>query len=105
MIIPEGQRTVYFLKQTVRKLFSVFKKTEAFISTKHPELGTTWLPEDIHFITTQEVKDTYPKLRPKERENEIAKRHNAVFIMQIGDVLKSGLKHAMDALPIMTTGS
>jgi aspartate--ammonia ligase len=35
----------------------------------------------------------YPELTPKERENAIAKDKRAVFIMQIGGELKSGIKH------------
>ena len=35
----------------------------------------------------------YPSLTAKERENEYLKVHKTAFIMQIGDVLKSGKKH------------
>ena len=35
----------------------------------------------------------YPALTPKEREHEYLKEHRTVFIMQIGDVLKSGARH------------
>jgi aspartate--ammonia ligase len=35
----------------------------------------------------------YPALTPKERECKIAEEKKAVFIMQIGDCLKSGIKH------------
>jgi aspartate--ammonia ligase len=51
------------------------------------------LPEDIHFITTQELEDLYPDLNPKERENVAAKKYGAIFIMKIGGALQSGEKH------------
>ena len=51
------------------------------------------MPKDISFITTQQLEDKYPSLSPKERENAIAKEKGAVFIMQIGGLLKSGKKH------------
>ena len=35
----------------------------------------------------------YPDKTAKERENIIAKEYKTVFIMQIGDLLKSGEKH------------
>ena len=35
----------------------------------------------------------YPKLTPKQRENAFVKRNKTVFIMKIGDKLKSGEKH------------
>ena len=39
------------------------------------------------------IKDRYPELTPKEREDAITKEHGAVFIMKIGGALKSGDKH------------
>ena len=51
------------------------------------------LPEEIFFITTQELEDLYPDLTSKEREDAICKKHKAVFLMKIGDKLKSGEKH------------
>ena len=35
----------------------------------------------------------YPSLSSKERENAICREHKAVFIIGIGDTLKSGEKH------------
>ena len=52
-----------------------------------------FLPDDISFVTTQELEDMYPDLTPKERENEIARQKGAVFIMQIGGKLRSGDIH------------
>ncbi len=50
----------------------------------------TILPDEIFFITSQELEDRYPDLTPKEREYTITKEKGAVFIMQIGGVLASG---------------
>ena len=47
----------------------------------------------MFFITTQELEDMYPELSPKQRENKITEEHGTVFLMQIGDKLKSGIKH------------
>lgn len=35
----------------------------------------------------------YPSLTPEERVNRYVREHKTAFIMQIGDVLKSGIKH------------
>ena len=35
----------------------------------------------------------YPDLTPKERENAYAREKKTIFIMQIGDLLKSGERH------------
>ena len=91
-VITKEDRNIDTLKDTVRKIFSVFKSTEDFISSEYPSIEKI-LPEDITFVTSQELEDMYPSLTSKERENAITKEHKAVFILGIGDELKSGEKH------------
>ena len=91
-VITKEDRNLDTLKDTVRKIFSVFKATEDFVASEYPSIEKI-LPEDITFITSQELEDMYPSLTSKERENTIAKKHKAVFILGIGDELKSGEKH------------
>lgn len=91
-IIEKSQRTEETLKSIVKQIFSVFKRTENYITTLYPSLEH-YLPEDIFFVTAQELEDMYPKLTSKERERMLAKEKKAIFIMKIGDTLKSGMKH------------
>ena len=91
-IISKEERTVETLKETVKKIYGVFKKLEDFAVSELIE-NEKFLPEEIFFITTQELEDKYPNLTPKEREDAICKEHKAVFIMKIGDILNSGEKH------------
>lgn len=91
-VISKEDRTVETLKETVRKIFKVFKATEDYVCSLYPSIEKI-LPEDISFITTQELEDMYPTLTTKERENAICKERKCVFVMQIGDLLKSGEKH------------
>ncbi len=91
-VIAKEERTEATLKEIVKKIYSVFKATEEFINSKYPQIKPR-LPEDITFITTQELEDMYPGLSGKEREHQITKRFGAVFIMKIGGALKSGKKH------------
>lgn len=91
-IIEKSERNEEMLKSIVRKIFSVFKRTEDYLITLYPSLQT-FLPEDIFFITTQELEDLYPALTPKERENALAREKKAIFIMKIGELLNSGIKH------------
>jgi len=91
-IILKEERTVETLKSIVRSIFTVFKASEEYICSEYPELEKT-LPDDISFITTQELEDLYPELSPKQREDAIAKEKGAVFVMKIGGLLKSGIKH------------
>ena len=90
--ILKEDRTVDTLKSIVSGIFNVFKRTEDYVCKLYPYIER-YLPNEISFITTQQLEDLYPELSPKEREDIIAKDKKAVFIMQIGDILKSGIKH------------
>ncbi len=91
-VIEKDERTVSTLKHTVKKIFSVFKMTEKFINSLFPQIEPR-LPEEITFVTSQALEDMYPDLTPKQREHAIAKKHGAVFLMQIGGALESGQRH------------
>ena len=47
------------------------------------------LPKTVFFITSQELEDMFPYKTPEEREQLIGKEKKAVFIIGIGDKLKS----------------
>ena len=91
-VILREQRNIDFLKEIVTEIFKVFKATEDYISKEYFLIDKI-LPEEIFFITSQELEDLYPSLCPKEREDAICKEKGAVFLMQIGGELKSGEKH------------
>lgn len=91
-VISENMRNVETLKNEVEKIYSALRSTEQYIHELYPCLKPI-LPEQIYFITTQELEDRYPALSAKEREYQIAKKHGAVFIMQIGGTLRSGRIH------------
>ena len=91
-IISKEERNTETLEYTVRKVYSALKDTEDYISRRYNYIEPL-LPDDIFFITSQELEDLYPDLTPKERENVIARDKGAVFISQIGKVLASGEKH------------
>lgn len=91
-VIHAEDRTEAFLRRTVKRLWRAFVETQNVIAKSFPVISRH-LPEDIFFVTTQELEDRWPDKTPKEREDLIAKEHGAVFVMQIGDKLKSGLPH------------
>lgn len=91
-IISKKDRTLESLFVIVNQIYQVFKDTENYLYSIYPIFEKV-LPQDIYFITTQELEDKYPELTPKEREDVIAKEKGAVFIMQIGGQLRSGQKH------------
>lgn len=92
LIINKEDRTTETLKKVVKALYRVFKETEEHVHSIYPEVDCI-LPEEITFITSQELLDMYPDLDAKERENAIVKDKKAVFLMEIGTKLSSGQKH------------
>lgn len=91
-IITREERTLDTLKSTVNNVYKVLRKTEKYMSI-HYDYITEILPEEIFFITTQELADMFPDYTPKEREYYIAKAKGAVCIMKIGDLLENGEPH------------
>ena len=91
-VIKKEERNIHTLKTIVEQIYSVFKETEDYVFKNYPEIKKI-LPEEIFFITSQELEDKYPDLSPIEREYAIAKDKGAVFILEIGHILKSGEKH------------
>ncbi|MBM6840929.1 aspartate--ammonia ligase [[Clostridium] spiroforme] len=92
LIISKEERNVKTLRHYVKKIFKVIKHMEHEVWYKYPK-AVNFLPEEVHFITAQELENQYPDLTPKERENKVCKKMGCVFVMQIGDVLKGGQKH------------
>ena len=91
-VITKEQRTERYLEDVVRKLYLALKNLGDFVNRHYPEIRTE-LPNEITFITSQELEDMYPDKTPKEREDLIAEEKRAVFIKKIGGVLNSGEKH------------
>ena len=91
-IIKQSERTSDTLIETVKAVYEALRVTEKYMANKYSYIRCI-LPEEIAFITAQELEDQYPDLTPKEREYAIAKENGAVFIMQIGGVLNSGAPH------------
>ena len=92
VVISKEQRTLETLTRTVNNIYAALKATEAYIISEYPVLEG-YLPADVTFITSQELEDKYPRLTPKEREDEITKEYGAVFIIGIGGKLRSGERH------------
>ena len=91
-IISREDRNLEFLKETVRTVYKVLRKTEKYMAIQYDYIEEI-LPHDIFFITTGQLEELYPQSTPKEREYLICKEKGAACIMQIGDKLKSGEPH------------
>lgn len=91
-VIGTEDRTIDYLKDTVKSIYKAIRQTSVFMKKKYHYL-TLDLPKTIYFITSQELEDMYPDKIPIEREQLIGKEKKAVFIIGIGDKLKSGVVH------------
>ena len=94
-VIEREDRTVQYLKQTVKKIVKAIIATEKYLKKDGLELAH--LSDKVYFITSQKLLDLYPTLTPKQREYEIVKKYKTVFIMQIGDDLSDGFPHDLRA--------
>lgn len=91
----DEERHVGTLKSTVEAIYAGIKATELAVSQ---EFGLTpFLPEQIHFVHSQELLSRYPELDAKGRERAIAKELGAVFLIGIGGKLSDGKRHDVRA--------
>lgn len=95
VILPQ-QRNIAFLKDIVTRIYAAMLRTEYMICESYPTLHPL-LPEKIFFIHSEELRKLYPNNTPKEREEKIAKKYKAVFIIGIGGKLGDGKVHDLRA--------
>lgn len=93
MIITPEQRNEEFLKKTVRDIYEVIHNAQRYLEKLFPVLKTDALPQEITFISSQELEDEYPSLSAKQRETAAAKKYGAIFVTGIGGKLRSGKVH------------
>ena len=90
--ITKEDRTTEYLHEVVVSLYNALKNLNDFVNRHYNELKTD-LPNEIYFVTSQELEDMYPDLDAKAREDAICKEKRAVFVEGIGGALKSGKPH------------
>lgn len=91
-VITPQQRTIAFLKDIVKRIYSAILRTEYLVCETYSQIKP-FLPEQIHFVHSEELLAMYPDLTPKEREDAICKKYGAVFVIGIGGKLADGKKH------------
>ncbi len=91
-VITIDQRNEEYLKETVRAIYAAIKQTALTACYEYPKINYT-LADEISFISSEELRQMYPALSPKERENEICRERGSVFIMGIGHKLGDGKPH------------
>jgi len=91
-IITKEDRTRDTLHRTVKEVYEALRVTEKYIANRYDYVKCI-LPEEITFITSQELLDRYPTLDPKGRETQAAREYGAIFIEKIGGALSNGEPH------------
>lgn len=91
-VMDDSQRNINFLKEIVRDIYQVIKRTEFLVSENYPSCTPT-LPDTITFIHTEDALATYPDIAPQEREKLLARKYGAIFLIGIGAKLANGKTH------------
>lgn len=91
-VVTREQRNVAFLKSIVERIYAAIRRTEYLVCETYENIKP-FLPEQIHFIHSEDLLQMSPDLSPKEREDAICKKYGAVFIIGIGGKLSNGEKH------------
>ena len=91
-VITREQRNTAYLHETVTTIYNAIKNLGDYVNRLYRDIQTE-IPNEIFFITSQELEDLYPGKTPKEREDLICRTHGAVFVEKIGGALRSGEPH------------
>ena len=95
-VMTKEERNLAFLRKIVNKIYSAILRTEFYICETYPQLQH-YLPEEVHFVHSEELRRLYPDRTAKERENLTCKQYGAVFIIGIGGKLEDGKEHDLRA--------
>ncbi len=99
-VMTMDERTLVFLKDIVRKIWKVIRGAGKHAQELYPQLRTKTypdFPEELTFLTAEEILDMYPDLPRKQRETQVLQKYPAIFIIGIGYPLKDGYPHEMRA--------
>lgn len=90
--IRKEDRTLAYLKDTVRKIYHTLLQVEQMVFERFPHI-TPVLPDEITFIHAEELARLYPDKTPREREAIVARQYGAIFIIGIGAPIDGGEPH------------
>ena len=91
-IISKEDRNIEYLKNVVKDIYKCLVETEKEVNKLYNNLENK-LPDDIYFITSEDLLKMYPNLTSKERENAFVRTKGAVFLIGIGNELSDGKPH------------
>ncbi len=92
-IIAREERDLEFLKYIVGRIYQVIVETERVVCRKYQQISGPCLPDEVHYVHSEDLEKRYPDLSPREREDAICREKKAVFLIGIGANLASGTPH------------
>ena len=92
------------LEYTVRKVYSALKDTEDYISRRYNYIEPL-LPDDISFITSQELEDMFLETALQKDENCVLQKQKAPYSSHRSEKCSLQAKSTTDVRRTMTTGS
>ena len=92
MVITKEDRTEAFLRSVVKSIFRIIKHAEHEVWYRYPN-AVYHLPDEIAFVSSEELEKRWPDRTRKEREDRIARETGAVFVSHIGWPLADGKPH------------
>ena len=92
-VIMPSQRTLDTLKDTVRRIYSAIRRTEFLVCERYAGVIEPFLPENRHFVHSEDLLTMYPGKTAKEREDAVCREYGAVFVIGIGAPLADGKPH------------
>ena len=95
-VIVEDERNIDFLKDIVCRIYAAMLRTEYIVCEKFPQIKP-FLSKEVFFIHAEELRQMYPDLSAKEREDRIVQEHGTVFVFGIGCKLGDGEEHDLRA--------
>jgi aspartate--ammonia ligase len=91
-IVSPADRNLQTLEDAVKAIYDCICRTEFHLASEYSNIRPV-LPEEIVFVTSEELYRRWPQVDPRERENLICGEHRAVFIIGIGGELPDGRPH------------
>lgn len=91
-VITAGDRTLSFLQHVVERIYGVIVRTEYWINELYEGIRPT-LPGTIAFVHAEQMRERWPSLTPRQREDEICREKGAVFVVGIGHELSDHVPH------------
>jgi aspartate--ammonia ligase len=98
-VITAEDRTLDYLKDTVRRIWGVIVGASRYATEMFPQLEGAYpeIPEELTFLHAEEILEMYPDLPRKQRETRVVQEYPAIFIVGVGYPLADGYPHEMRA--------